>query len=127
MMGRITVFYDGTCGFCSKTIGYYKKIAPRGIFSWRDVHASTDELAKEGVDLVEARKLLHAKDETGSFHVGVDAFILIWSRLKRWHLLARFVSCPGIHFIGNALYRAFASWRFKRWKHCQLAAKQKDN
>ena len=32
-------------------------------------------------------RLLHATDAEGKLHIGVDAFILIWSQLDRWSIL----------------------------------------
>jgi predicted DCC family thiol-disulfide oxidoreductase YuxK len=120
----ITVFYDGKCGLCSKEINHYRKIAPSSIFKWQDITKSVCELNQEGITLVECLKLLHAKDNSGQIHVGVDAFILIWKQLRRWRLLAFLVGLPIIRHIVNALYRAFANWRFKKLEHCQLALKQ---
>jgi predicted DCC family thiol-disulfide oxidoreductase YuxK len=120
----ITVFYDGKCGLCSKEINYYRKIAPNDIFDWQDITKSADELKKEGISLTEGLKLLHAKDEKGLMHVGVDAFILIWMQLRQWRFLATFVRLPAIHQIANIAYTVFANWRFKRLEHCQLAVKQ---
>ena len=118
----ITVFYDGKCGLCSKEINHYRKIAPNGIFDWQDITKSTDDLKKEGISLPQGLKLLHAKDDNGQLHVGVDAFILIWKQLKLWRILAAVVAFPIIRQTTNIAYRAFADWRFKRLDHCQLAA-----
>lgn len=120
----ITVFYDGKCGLCSKEINHYRQIAPIGIFDWQDITESADKLRQEGVSLSVGLKLLHARDRNGQMHVGVDAFILIWKQLKRWRVLAFLVGLPLVRQIANAAYRVFASWRFKRLEHCQLAAKQ---
>ena len=90
----LTVFYDGKCGLCSKEINHYRKIAPSSIFDWQDITESTDELDKEGIGLAEGLKLLHAKDNNGKMHIGVDAFILIWRQLRYWKLLAILVSLP---------------------------------
>ena len=120
----ITVFYDGKCGLCAKEINHYRKIAPDGIFDWQDVTESADALKKEGISLVQGLKLLHAKDEQGQMHIGVDAFILIWKQLKRWRILAVVISLPLIRYLANSAYHAFAHWRFKRLKHCQIAEKE---
>ncbi|MDF1683243.1 MAG: DUF393 domain-containing protein [Legionellaceae bacterium] len=121
----ITVFYDGKCGLCSKEINHYRKVAPNGIFDWQDITEYSDNIKKEDISLSEGLKLLHAKDEKGLLHVGIDAFLLIWKQLKRWRILAAFIGLPGIRQIANLLYYQFASWRFKRLEHCQLAEKQK--
>jgi predicted DCC family thiol-disulfide oxidoreductase YuxK len=120
----ITVFYDGKCGLCSKEISHYRKIAPSNIFNWQDITESADELNQEGITLAEGLRLLHAKDNSGQIHVGVDAFILIWKQLSRWRVLAFLVGLPIIRHIANAAYRVFANWRFKKLEHCQLAARQ---
>lgn len=120
----ITVFYDGKCRLCSKEISHYRKIAPDGIFDWQDINESDDDLRKENISLLEGLKLLHAKDEEGLVHVGVDAFILIWKQLKWWRTLAVFVEFPITRQVTSVLYRYFASWRFKRLEHCQLAVRR---
>lgn len=119
----ITIFYDGKCGLCSKEINHYRKIAPDGIFNWQDITQSTTELHKEGISLAEGLKLLHARDETGKLHIGVDAFVLIWKQLKHWNLLAFIASLPLINPLLKFGYRHFAEWRFNRLTHCQVAAK----
>lgn len=118
----ITVFYDGKCSLCSKEIKYYRNIAPVETFYWLDITtpAGADKLKKEGIPLSEGFKLLHTKDEKGLVHTGLDSFILIWKQLKGWKVLALFVCLPIIRQIASMLYRCFASWRFKRLKHCQL-------
>lgn len=119
----ITVFYDGKCGLCSKEINYYRNIAPDGVFNWQDITVSAEDLKKEGIRLCEGLKLLHAKDISGKIYIGVDAFILIWKQLKHWKLLAAIISLPLIRQATNFVYKIFASWRFKRLKHCQIALK----
>ena len=127
----ITVFYDGACGLCAKEINHYRKIAaaqcPDGTFDWQDITQSTDELEKTGVSLAEGLRLLHAKDSKGQLHIGVGAFILIWKQFAGWRILAALVDLPIIRQTADVSYRAFASWRFKRLPHCQLALKSETN
>lgn len=110
----IKIFYDGKCGLCSKEINYYKKVAPKGLFVWIDITSSNDILEQENLNLEETLKLLHAKDNKGKLHIGVDAFIMIWQQLKYWKILAAIVSLPIIRQIANVGYEIFANWRFKR-------------
>jgi len=119
----ITVFYDGKCGLCSKEIDHYKSIAPDGIFIWEDITQSTTALNKEGINLADGLKLLHAKNNNGKMHIGLDAFILIWGQLKRWKILSSLDSLPIVYQLTTLAYKAFANWRFKRLSHCQIAAK----
>lgn len=120
----ITVFYDGQCGLCSKEIEYYRKIAPKGIFSWKEIAESKTELQHLGITVADSLRILHVKDARGTLHKGVDAFVIIWAQLKVWWLLGRFVSVPVVRSFANILYEMFANWRFKRLKHCQIATKK---
>ncbi len=117
----ITVFYDGQCGLCAKEIKYYQRIAPLGIFNWQDITQTPEPFLNDGFLYSDGLKRLHAKDAQGHYHIGVDAFILIWRHIPRWKILARIVSIPGIHALVGLAYKVFANWRFKRLPHCMLA------
>lgn len=117
----ISVYYDGLCGLCSKEIAYYQRIAPQGIFNWQDVNQDPDALLQDKISLSDALRLLHAKDDKGTLHIGVDAFILIWRELKYWRLLAFVISLPIIRQIAAFAYEKFAAWRFAKLSHCQIA------
>ena len=118
----ITVFYDSKCGLCSKEINHYRSIAPTGVFDWQDITESMDGLNRLGVSLTLGLKRLHVLDNHGSLHIGVNAFIVIWRHLPRWRLLAILIALPGIRQLAQYAYASFADWKFKRAKHCQLAA-----
>ena len=114
----ITVFFDGACGLCSKEINYYRRIAPEGVFDWQDITISTEALTKEGISLVDGLMQLHAKDDAGDLHVGVDAFVLMWRNIGAWRYLAYLVALPGVKQVTSIAYRYFCKWRFRRLSHC---------
>jgi len=58
--------------------------------------------------------------------VGVDAFILIWRQIPRWRVLANTVGAGFIRPVAGIAYSAFATWRFNRLAHCQIALKADD-
>ena len=121
----ITVFYDGKCGLCSKEINHYIKIAPEGIFNWQDITKDNAKLREIGISLAEGLKLLHATDNQNKIHIGIDAFILIWKQLNKWHFLAKLISLPVFYQVTKVFYNVFANWRFNRLDHCKIA-KQKE-
>ena len=60
--------------------------------------------------LADGLRLLHAKDKHGEVKIGVDAFILIWSQLNRWRILAKIVSLPGEYIytvVGTSINQMF--------------------
>ena len=123
-MKLIQVFYDGKCGLCSKEINYYKKISPQNIFKWNDIANNPDDLKVIKVSQYDALMYLHALDRNKNLKIGVDAFILIWDELKLWNLLSFFLKLPIIYQITKSLYNMFASYRFKKLTHCQMASQE---
>ena len=123
-MNLTKVFYDGKCGLCSKEINYYKKIAPKNIFEWYDIATKPDDLKYIKVSQYDALMFLHAIDQNDNLRIGVDAFILIWSKLKFWNILSIFVSLPIIYSLSKLTYNLFASYRFKKLSHCQMDSQE---
>lgn len=120
----ITIFYDDKCSLCSSEIKLYKKIAPKGSCSWVGLFSSKKELNLENIKIVDALMYLHAKDCKGNFHIGVDAFILIWSQLSYFKYLNFIISLPVIYQLTNFLYVKFAKYRFNKLEHCQVELKK---
>ncbi len=78
--------------FVQKEIKYYQKIAPKGIFKWCDVTIDHSILDQYNLSQSQALLYLHAKDDKGDMHIGVDAFIIIWSKLQQFKTLAKIIS-----------------------------------
>lgn len=117
----ITVFYDGICGLCSREIAYYRRIAPDGVFQWVDITADATPLTALGISYAKGLEQLHSVDSKGRLNVGVDTFLLIWRHLSGWKVLAAIVGFPALKPIVVYAYKAFAKWRFRRLRHCQVA------
>jgi predicted DCC family thiol-disulfide oxidoreductase YuxK len=117
----ITVFYDGQCGLCRKEINYYKRISPKDIFHWQDITVNCDQLNQLGISLSQGLKQLHVQDQHGQLHIGAKAFMCIWSQLKYWRILATIMRIWPIDALAQILYQIFATRRFKKLKHCQIA------
>ena len=96
------VFYDGKCGLCSKEINYYKRIAPKNIFEWHDIASNPNILKDIRVSQYDALMYLHATDQKSNLKIGVDAFILIWDKLKYWKILSILIRPPIIYSIARS-------------------------
>lgn len=66
-------------------------------------------LADENISLAEALMGLHAKDDVGRMHVGVDAFLLIWRQIPRWRVAAVIAASLPVSLIVRAAHPVFAS------------------
>lgn len=117
---KIKIFFDGKCSICSREINYYRSIASKDNFIWCDLHRNSNLMKEYQLDYKQALLTLHAVDENGILHIGVDAFALIWKNIPRFHLLAKIVKAPGIYQLSKIGYRYFANWRFRRLKYCNL-------
>ena len=115
---KIIIFYDSKCSICTKEINYYRSITSEQTFIWSDLHSDTKLLKEYRLDFSQALLMLHAIDENGRVHIGVDAFILIWRNIPRFKLLAKVIKAPGIYQLSNIGYRYFANWRFRRLNYC---------
>ena len=120
----IKVFFDDQCGLCSKEIAHYQSITPPGTIEWLAISQHVDTLASLNIDLVTALKHIHAIDSNQKVNLGVDAFILMWSVLPKWRVLAKIASFKPINWFLKVGYEWFAKWRFNRSKHCQIASQE---
>ncbi|GGB39347.1 thiol-disulfide oxidoreductase [Roseibium aquae] len=118
----ITVFYDGKCGLCTREIEFFKRRTPRHSVLFRDIARDPAALEGRNITQAEALMLMHVEDNTGRIHLGVEAFVLLWSQYRGWSLLAKFVSLPVIAPVSRRLYRYFARRRFEGHAHCRVAA-----
>jgi len=118
----VTVYFDGSCGICSREIAYYRQIADPGIFSWLDVSKAEVSLDHESFTRLDALKFLHVRDQAGHLHVGVSAFVVIWRQLRGWRKVAYLARTPGVNRLLEFCYRVFAKWRFARLGYCETGS-----
>ena len=120
----MTVFYDGKCGFCRREIHFYQKIAPSGVFHWCDITLDETELNKHGITIDAAMASLHAINGSGQIICGFDSFLLIWSQLPYFRLLAFLLQFPPMKWVMSFAYQRFAKWRAKRQTICKIEKKR---
>ncbi len=107
-----TVYYNSACPVCDAGICYQRGQMAAGAIDWVDVHAQPDLAAQLGIDLESLREQLHVRDASGRWHVGDQAFTLLWSQTPGQRWLASLVRPLG--WLTGPLYR-FAARRLYRW------------
>jgi len=112
---NIKVFYDGGCRVCDSEISVYRQIRGDAGLEFIDISEPGFEAEKYGKSRDDFMQALHVQDEEGAFHVGVDAFRLLWKALPGVHyqLLARLVELPGLHQLAEVGYDLFARNRHR--------------
>ena len=110
----IDVFFDGNCGLCRREISFYRKIASKEAVNWVDLSVTPDILVSEGVDPLDALRILHVRNDKKQLVTGVDAFVAIWKSVPPFGPLAFLVGLPLIRPMVEWAYARFAERRFKR-------------
>ena len=113
--GIIKVFYDGDCRICDAEIGHYMKIARNAGIEYVNINDPDFDPSQYQKSRDAFMEQLHVLDQTGSFHVGVDAFRMLWYKLPGFHyqILAALTGLPGINLLSRIGYRLFAENRHR--------------
>jgi predicted DCC family thiol-disulfide oxidoreductase YuxK len=111
----ISVFYDGGCVVCDSEIRVYREISRDSGIEFVNISAPDFSAEKYGKSRDEFMQALHVRDAAGEFHVGVDAFRLLWKTLPGAHyqMLAAITGLPGINLFSRIGYRLFAENRHR--------------
>ena len=110
-MPEATVYYDGLCRVCSFEINHYRTMRGAETISFVDITSSDFDAAKEQLDPLKIHEEIHAKDSAGRMHLGVDAFILIWSKLPALVWLSRIAKGGTMNSLLRLGYRGFVKIR----------------
>lgn len=107
----LTVYYDGACPLCAAEIRLYRRCRGAERLAWIDVSTDGPSDLGPGLTRMAARARFHVRDAEGRLASGAAAFLLLWSHLPAWRLLARLRHVPGLPWIAERAYRAFLPLR----------------
>ena len=99
------VYFNNSCSVCRMEINHYKKFNEK--LGWIDVTNNKEaqkETAKSSAELI--RRLHVEKD--GKIYQGIDAFLIVWSRLPKYRWLYKLVKTPGIYHASYIAYECLA-------------------
>ena len=99
------VYFNNSCSVCSMEINHYKKFNEK--LGWIDVTNNKEaqkETAKSSAELI---RRLHVEQD-GKIYQGIDAFLIVWSRLPRYRWLYKLVKTPGIYHASYIAYECLA-------------------
>ena len=99
------VFYNNQCSVCKLEIDHYKK--SNIPFKWIDIHSLKNKNNDLNISLKTLARRLHVK-ENEKIYVGVDAFVIIWSKIPKYRILAKLIKLPFIYQISLIFYEIIA-------------------
>ena len=119
-MPEATIYYDGLCRVCSFEIDHYKTMRGADLIKFVDITSANFNPANENLDPFKIHEEIHAKDSAGRVYIGVEAFILIWSKLPAMRWLSRLAKRPSVNSLLRLGYRGFVKVRpFLPRKSCE--------
>ena len=99
------VYFNNSCSICRMEINHYKKFNEK--LGWIDVTNNKEaqkETAKSSAELI---RRLHVEQD-GKIYQGIDAFLIVWSRLPKYRWLYKLVKTPGIYHASYVAYECLA-------------------
>ena len=99
------VYFNNSCSVCRMEINHYKKFNEK--LGWIDVTNNKEaqkETAKSSAELI---RRLHVEQD-GKIYQGIDAFLIVWSRLPKYRWLYKLVKTPGIYHASYVAYECLA-------------------
>ena len=99
------VYFNNSCSVCRMEINHYKKFNEK--LGWIDVTNNKEaqkETAKSSAELI---RRLHVEQD-GEIYQGIDAFLIVWSRLPKYRWLYKLVKTPGIYHASYIAYECLA-------------------
>tara|TARA_B100000902_G_C27316053_1_gene921375 strand:+ start:2874 stop:3254 length:381 start_codon:yes stop_codon:yes gene_type:complete len=99
------VYFNNSCSVCRMEINHYKKFKEK--LGWIDVTNNKEaqkETAKSSAELI---RRLHVEQD-GKIYQGIDAFLIVWSRLPKYRWLYKLVKTPGIYHASYIAYECLA-------------------
>ena len=99
------VYFNNSCSVCRMEINHYKKFNEK--LGWIDVTNNKEaqkETAKSAAELI---RRLHVEQD-GKIYQGIDAFLIVWSRLPKYRWLYKLVKTPGIYHASYVAYECLA-------------------
>lgn len=113
---KITVYYDGVCPICVKDRAEYERMAGAGgrDVEWFDINGRDAELRAFGIDPHKALTELHIRDQVGQIRSGIDAYVVLMSRVPRLRPVAWLIGLPLLKSLFGSLYRWMVRRRLRR-------------
>ena len=110
-MTPLTVYFDGECPVCKFEVAFYQRRDKFHLITWTDITQIPDGQLPRGKSRPELLGKFHTVDQSGRWHIGVDAFHAIWQRLPWFSHFAPLFITPGIRQLSNVAYRLFLTWQ----------------
>lgn len=112
-MGALTLFYDGRCRLCLRTVDALSKLRLKAELRMIPLQQATDEQLPAGIRREELLTELHVVDGSGQLYRGADAIARILREARGLSWLAGLSRLPLLRPLVRAGYRLIAKHRYR--------------
>ena len=109
------VYFNESCNIRRSEINHYRKITDRTL-DWPAITNNEDALVKTSKTQAELLRRLHVIED-GKVIGGAKAFIIIWSKIPKYKILAKIFSFKPLFIIFHYVYEIVAYFLFLKNKH----------
>lgn len=114
-LGRLTVYYDGSCPSCVRDRRYYEKWAGEGSnVDWLDITGQDEALLAMGISPKKALTELHVSDESQQIYTEIDAYQILMDRVPRLKPLSWVMGLPVVRPVVSRVYHWQVHRRLRR-------------
>ena len=99
------VYFNNSCSVCRMEINHFKKFNEK--LGWIDVTNNKEAQKETSKSSAELIRRLHVEQD-GKIYQGIDAFLIVWSRLPKYRWLYKLVKTPGIYHASYIAYECLA-------------------
>ena len=99
------VYFNNSCSVCRMEINHYKKFNEK--LGWIDVTNNKEAEKETDKSSAELIRRLHVEQD-GKIYQGIDAFLIVWSRLPKYRWLYKLIKTPGIYHASYIAYECLA-------------------
>ena len=109
------VYFNNSCKICRMEINHYKKIANTDL-EWIDITNNEDAVKITSKSQKELLRRLHVIVVDGEVVGGAKAFIIIWSKIPKYHFLSKIFKFKPLYVMFHYLYEIIAFFLYLKNK-----------
>ena len=118
---KTSVLYNATCPVCNFEIQHYARYAGANGLPIRFDDLNSDARGEWALDADTAARRLYVMHD-GKLTSGIAAFLVLWTQMPRYRVLAKVVGLPGIKHFATLAYDHVLAPTIYRWHLRRQAA-----
>jgi predicted DCC family thiol-disulfide oxidoreductase YuxK len=108
----LPVFYDGKCGFCSRSVAVLQRLNSLQRIRFIDMHSAATKTEFPDLNLERGANEMLLRDHDGKWHGGFEAYRVMAKQMPAFWPLWPLLFIPPVPSVGRRLYARIAGRRY---------------